>query len=157
MSDKTITLQVEITDALCGSILCSAIEGGTGYWACLDDIHRVRTKEVCSDETIGEPTDNPEIEWPWNYVSARFNDTEFDEDAYDKDDPNTHPAFEPQVVDYALIRKGIAAILAPGADIGAKLRGYVFSGVVENDGGHIDADAADAIVQFGMFGKLVFG
>jgi hypothetical protein len=156
-ASKTIVIAVEVSDGLCASILCSAIEGGTGYWAMVDEVTRVHTPGHNWDAPVGAPTRDPEIPHPWAYVSALFIDTEFDEDAYDKDDPDTHPQFEPQTVDYALIRKGIERILTPGADIGPKLRGYVCAGVMDNDGGQIDADAADAIVQFGMFGKLVFG
>lgn len=148
MSDKTdnkisITLDIEIPDQLCADILCTMLEGGVygiGYWACADNIQR----------TPGY--DDPERKADWNYVSAELSDAEHDED-----DPDSKPQFEPKTMDYALIRKGIAACLAPGANLNKSTQGYIFSGVVNKDGGDIDGDAADAIAQFAMFGKLVYG
>jgi hypothetical protein len=151
-----VRVDLDVTDSLCSDILCTAIEGGTGYWAVLDDINRapvVKGVGETGDGTIRfDEATTEEVEWPWVYVCALFCDTEHDEE-----DEESEPQFEPQVVTYDVIRKGIAAILSPGADIGSRLRGYIFAGVIGNDGGEIDADAADAIVQFGMFGKLVFG
>lgn len=150
-NEKTINIAIEISDSLCASILCSAIEGGTGYWAMLDDINRAPCDENFENIDFEKATMD-DVQWPWVYVCALFADTE-----HDPDDEESEPAFAEEVVTYDTLRKGIERILSPGADIGPKLRGYVLAGATDNDGGQIDADAADAIVQFGMFGKLVFG
>lgn len=132
-----ITLQMPVPDQLCASILCTALEGGTGYWAVVDDIVR-------------KPAAKPLYDGEFEYVSALFADTE----AQGEDD---EPAFPPQVVDYAVIRKGLQRILSGEVKVRRDLVQATQSGVVEEDGGHIDADAADVIVQAGMFGELVFG
>ena len=37
------------------------------------------------------------------------------------------------------------------------IRKYVYLAITESDAGHIDADAADCIIQAGVYGELVYG
>lgn len=61
------------------------------------------------------------------------------------------------VVDSNTVQLGIQRLLDGSVPIDSIIRGYVFSAVIERDAGHIDADAADCIIQAGVFGELIFG
>lgn len=60
-------------------------------------------------------------------------------------------------VDGDLIERGIARLAVPGVQCAADIRGWVLRGSATNDAGEIDADAADVIVQVGLFGEIVYG
>lgn len=129
--EKTVHIAFHISDQLCADILCTALEGGIGYWSAADDI----VKQTGTDPGC-IVTD---------YVSCTLHPAENDED------------FEPVVLDYAAIRRGIARVLSPGFQVSSLIADYVRRGVAENDAGHIDADAADCIVQAGVLGEITFG
>lgn len=65
--------------------------------------------------------------------------------------------FKDQNITAATIRKGLRLIV----DGTVKVREDLFKAIAlanrENDGGHIDADCADVIVQVGLFGEIVYG
>jgi len=60
-------------------------------------------------------------------------------------------------VDRALIRKGIKQVLSGEADVAASMVKLIAGADKTNDGGDIDADAADVIVQAAVFGTLTYG
>jgi hypothetical protein len=60
-------------------------------------------------------------------------------------------------IDIDLIDKGIDAILGERVSISVATQEAIERAWAELDAGEIDADAADAIVQVGLFGKLVYG
>jgi hypothetical protein len=55
------------------------------------------------------------------------------------------------------IRKGLSLIEQRDDICGSDMRKLIIGASKTNDAGDIDADAADVIVQAGIFGKLVFG
>lgn len=57
----TIQVQFDIADQLCADILCTALEGGIGYWSSASDIKKSQGED-------------------WQYVSAVLTDCEGDED-----------------------------------------------------------------------------
>jgi hypothetical protein len=58
----------------------------------------------------------------------------------------------------AVIFKGLNRILSnPKFQIASRIKQYILNGVMEKDSGHIDAEAADCIVQAGLFNEIVFG
>ena len=57
--------------------------------------------------------------------------------------------------DPGLIKEGIEMALA-GEYCNERIRGYVLNAVTHDDASYIDADAADVIVQLGLFAGLVF-
>lgn len=144
-SPRTVSTSFTLSDSFLGYVMCSAFEGGTGYWARLEDIQYgpgAKTK-ASTDEPF--------------YISAYAVDTDWDDS-----DKTGEPAFPRTLVDFDLLARGIGLILGskpataefwPNSDI----VGYVQRAVAEDDAGHIDGDAADAIMQLGMFGQLVFG
>jgi len=74
--------------------------------------------------------------------------------AYDAEDEN---AFKPKGCDRLSIRLGVERILSGEVKVNKALRGCILAGVTSYDSGLIDADAADCIVQAGLFNDLVFG
>ena len=60
-------------------------------------------------------------------------------------------------VDRALIRKGIKQVLSGEADVAASMVKLIAGANATNDGGDIDVDAADVIVQAAVFGTLTYG
>ena len=128
---RKAVVSVELKESLLADIMCIALEGGIGYWCAASHIRR--RKNESTDSPVG-----------FDYVSFRAHDTEGDD-------------FKNRPVNYNTIARGINKALKPGARIRSDLRDQIFRGVVSDDAGEIDADAADVIVQFGMFGRIVYG
>ena len=57
--------------------------------------------------------------------------------------------------DLGMIKEGIEFALS-GNYCNDRIRGYIMNAVVDNDACHIDADAADVIVQLAVFKGLVY-
>lgn len=119
-----VTIDIEISDQSCADIMCTALEGGIGYWCVSDRISRV--ENGVSD-----------------YVAF---------DAYDAEDPDTKFGH----VNYDTIRAGIQRILNGTVKIRSDLREQVLT-VVDEERCDIDSEAADCIVQAGLFNELVYG
>lgn len=121
---KTITINIEISDDTCADIMCTALEGGIGYWCVADDI-----RYVGGDS---------------EYLSfVALDDNDADAEPFGK-------------VTYDTIRIGIERILLDRVKIRRDLRNQVLS-VTNPDRTDIDADAADCIVQAGLFNDVVYG
>lgn len=131
MTDTAITITIDVPDSTCAAIICTAFESGQygiGYWACAEDVQHGSE----------DPLDD------LYYKSITLVDAEEAEDWK-------------HVVDYAAIRRGLQAVLSPGFKVNPTMRGYVQSGVVGDNLGDIDGDAADVIVQAACFGEIVYG
>lgn len=133
-----IIMPVVITDQTCFDLMCTAIEGGINYWA---DVGK-RTRALREGETIPD------------YTS-------FEADVQDGPVSCDHPDIEAAeigrfTIDPGMIRDGIRRLLAPGAQISPAIRNDVLLLAADPEHGP-DADSADAIVQFAVFGELVFG
>ncbi len=127
------------TDQACYDLMVTASEGGINYWA--DIIRRQRAR-------------HPDSEIVWCLVA-------FEADVQDGPISCNHPDIEAAeigrfMVDPGMIRDGIRRLLAPGAKISPAIRRDV--ALLATDPEHCpDADSADAVVQFAVFGELVFG
>ena len=60
-------------------------------------------------------------------------------------------------VDLHTVSKGIAEIRSGEVLVSRQIVGWVVTSDNSNDANEIDAEAADCIVQAGLFGKLVYG
>lgn len=129
-TDNMVRVAFPVSDELCADILCTAYESGhlgIGYWG---------------DAT---PTrDGDDALAPLYYRALTIVDAEGEE------------TWE-HTIDYDGVRRGIAAVMAPGFKVSPSIRGYIATGVAENDAGNIDADCADVIVQAACFGEIVYG
>lgn len=102
-------------------IICTAVEGGTGYWA-----------QVSNYRWDCEP----------ELTTATLHDME---------DGKTYPLTIESIAD------GIAKVIDPEFKVRSDIEQYVYHANRENDGGDIDAEIADIIVQAHIFGKIVYG
>ena len=129
---------MRVTDQTCYDLMVAATEGGINYWA--DIIKRKGQKR--DDSSI------PDI-------------VSFEADVQDGPISCDHPEIEAAeigrfTIDPGMIRDGIRRLLAPGAKISDAIRADVMLLATDPEHGP-DADSADAIVQFAVFGELVFG
>lgn len=60
-------------------------------------------------------------------------------------------------LDVDVIARGVALVVNDEANINSTIAGYITAGAAEYDAGMIDAWAADAVVQLGLWGKVVYG
>lgn len=66
--------------------------------------------------------------------------------------------FGPKItLDRKMVSEGIKAILSGETNVGDYLIKMVAAANATNDGGEIDSDGADAIVQVACFGNLIYG
>lgn len=80
----------------------------------------------------------------WDYAEYTLIDAEGDEDWQ-------------HVVNFNAVRRGIALLLAPEGRCTGSIKSAVSAAIRDDDGGMIDADGADAIIQFACFGEIVYG
>ena len=64
---------------------------------------------------------------------------------------------EKRTINSDVIHKGIQLLLTGEAKINGDLLGSLVAGVVKNDGGFVDAEVADCVVQAGLFEQIVYG
>lgn len=132
-----ITLAFELADQQCYDIMCTATEGGINYWA---DIIKRKGK-------LRDDSEIPDI-------------VSFEADVQDGPVSCDHPEIEAQeigrfTIGPDMIRAGLRRLLAPGAEISPAIRNDAVLQLVDPEHAS-DADTADAIVQFAVFGELVF-
>lgn len=108
-------------------VLVAAVEGGTGYWA---QVSGYRWSD-----------DNPETGQATFHV--------LDDDGIASGDRH--------LVNLETIATGISRIVQNDVQVRADLRAVIAEASRENDGGLVDADAADVIVQAALFGQVVYG
>lgn len=132
---REVLVRHVLTDSLCADVLCTALEGGIGYWGLADKI-----------QTAGPGLTGVD---PDAYGSAEISDAEAES--------AEEAAFTPFTLDYALIRRGFERILTGAVGARADIVEAVRTAAADNDAGQIDADAADVIVQVGAFNEITFG
>lgn len=133
--DKTVTVSLTISDAFCESVMTTAIESGYSgieYFASVEDVKR-------------EKVNDPKETLDWRYVSFRAQ--EDDSHTGNPDERVSH------VITYSEIRKGLALAMAASS---TRMRNYARA-IVEDDPGQLDANDADIIVQYAMFGDVIYG
>ena len=115
------------TDEFLDCVITTAVEGGIGYWS------------VCHS-------------YKWDGVPTRAVIQQFDEETGE-------PEGECYTVDRAFIAKALDRLtdLSKPRLTGEEITKYIIFGVLDDDPGDIDADAADVIVQVGCFGEVVYG
>jgi len=112
-------------------IFVTALEGGVGYWA-QSSVYKW-TKDGTDNE---EDLDN---------FHSIVTDAEDDE------------AFEESTINQDTIVKGINKIIKGEVQINDTMRQNITIASIRNDAGMLDANDADAIVQVGLLGEIMFG
>lgn len=114
-------------------IFVTALEGSIGYWA--ESLNYHWRKDDGSDDLEG-----------------------FYSDVIDAEEGESEDAcFQKSRIDISVIRKGLTNIGKEDFKINSELKRTILHASIDNDGGQIDAEGADCIVQAGLFGELVFG
>jgi hypothetical protein len=120
---------IQASDQLCADIIIGAVEGGTGYWACVSEY-----KHDCPPEQT-------------RAVLHQLND---DGDDYIMD--------EKLVLDVAAVRHGITTILeSPDYINYVLLSNRITLGILDAEWADLDADDCDVIAQVALLGKVVYG
>lgn len=138
----------EVTDEFLSHVLATAVEGGCSYWADVstesrsdepDDAARPRDFDV-SDYL--EDDDDADEEEPF-YTSASF-----------------HAAKNPSeggTLDLQDVADAISRIAGGEVEVAPAIREIIVQAVQNGDASDIDAEAADCIVQAGLFDEIVYG
>lgn len=129
-ADMFGTITLPISDAVCRELLTTACEGGSVYW--------LRGQVQYG----GDPDADLSTYGVLNVTKC-----------FDVEDRSNKFAD----INYDTIRKGIVALLKPEANVGAHHKKSIAMMLIDPDNADYDADDADAVLQFGMFGELVYG
>lgn len=157
----TLTLQHAIPNTYLASILSTASYQGIAYWCFWSDTQRERYTQpgkkpdalfdtytvallgICDVEKVGRCEDElPEV---------RFDPDQF------------HPGFEANrtATDITLdiVARGVQRLFEPGVLPGrGDIRAEILHELSEGEtGSSMDAEAADVIVQLGLFGEVIYG
>jgi len=126
----TINLELYLNEWDIEAIVVTALEGGIGHWACLDNTG-IEFKNAPKDEPVSITATKILLDGG----TLKFDDTESD-DRWD--------------LTLAMLIEGIKTFWD----------GHDHNGVIRNsclDGDELDASDANFIFQFAMFGDIVFG
>lgn len=135
MTEIEITIRREVTDRQLRDVLGTALEGGIGYWSWADNIRKIGV----ADDTVGWQYDQVDLEVP------------------DGGSDGNHLRFSNLNAD--VLRRGLQLMLAdvathPEWEEGKQLIQCL---VEEDDIAGVDATVADLLVQYGVFGEVVYG
>lgn len=108
-------------------ILTTAVEGGIGYWFQITDAKR---------------TDD--LDW----VEVKGHELNDDESAFNGPE---------HTIKATQLEKAAKAIIDPDFNMNREMKDNIARMLRERDAGNIDAYEADAVVQYAVFGKLVYG
>lgn len=112
---------------LAADVICTAIEGGIDYW---------------SDTIVYKRTEGPE------HTYAQITKHE---DLRDPDDPDHY------TINTDVVVLGLTRLLSGDVDVDGTIMDYIHQSLDDKSAYMIDNDAADIIVQAGLFGKVLFG
>ena len=139
MKEIKYTVERTLTADQMDDILTTAIEGGIGYWACLlnDDPAWVKAEEELKAE-------GKELYWSTVAIRVMFNGdkVKFVDAEEDPDDPD----LEVWTMSLEDFERGCALF--------EKERGSIKKML---DDGSFDAVEADCLIQYSVFGEIVFG
>jgi hypothetical protein len=120
-------LDIELSDKEVVSIYTTALEGGIGYWAIADEYKWQYLYEDWENDIV-HPLEPDQ-------VLVVLSDTEDDD-------------FKDEQLTPAKIRAGVKLLIEKYP--------HMYQIINDNEF-HVDADGADAVVQLGLFGEVVYG
>ncbi|UVK63849.1 hypothetical protein SEA_LILYPAD_45 [Gordonia phage LilyPad] len=143
MTFVNVEMQVELTPGFLDGVLVTAFDGdlgGSNYW--LYDV-----------DVFYNNINAPGSSRLWEAVEVKYLDS--GSQVADEEDDELHEF----TLDAESMAKGYALVLARKTEDGSPSRrsAHFLEALVTNDAGMIDADDADLIVQYAVFGKAVFG
>ena len=135
----------DLTAEEAGNIVITAAEGGIGYWSQIQPdpgYAYTRWMPDLPDGSMGEP-----ISVPDDFVFYRIAALNEDEDGYDRG--------KLYDITPALVRRGLEIAMSKARhDL---VKDVVLGCAREDWTGEIDADGADAIIQCGVYGEIIWG
>ena len=129
-----ITITLDVPNSLLWSIFVTALEGGIGYWS------------VCNEYRIGYP-DKAGAD-PEGFPAAIIQTENH------IDEPE---AAEVVRIDREVVLRGLTRIAQRSVRISDRIHQDTIKGIQEGDGGSIDSEAADCIIQAGLFDDIAYG
>jgi hypothetical protein len=120
-------LDIELSDKEVVSIYTTALEGGIGYWAIADEYKWQYLYDDWENDIV-HPLEPDQ-------VLVVLSDTEDDD-------------FKDEQLTPAKIRAGVKLLIEKYP--------HMYQIINDNEF-HVDADGADAVVQLGLFGEIVYG
>lgn len=137
MNDTTATTQPTLREEFLTDVLVTAVEGAIGYWS--------RAGEYTTDVPIDD-----------RGVTLYIDDVD-EQDVFTKVLNAENVDLVVTRVTLADIATGINRVIDPTFKVRDDIRQIVRHAVRHNDGGDIDAEIADVIIQAAVFGEIVFG
>lgn len=139
---ETITITLTVPERLPWAVFVTALEGGIGYWSRAYSYHHGKRNEAGGYDANLQG------------FTADVLDCVEHEDVV----PNEVKAADERLltIDRAVIVKGLEAIATRRVKLAERLSEAVEAGL-RGDGGAIDAEAADCVVQAGLFGEVIYG
>lgn len=134
----------QLTGAECGDIAITAAEGGIRYWSVIDRYHPIR------DDSEGwvDPVTNENIDVPDEYVFYTIE--------YINPNSDSPPRLKAKITPVT-IRRGFKIMSETPLDKGGWPVPKLLGTDREDWTGEIDSEIADMLIQFGVFGSVVFG
>jgi hypothetical protein len=127
----------DLTGAECGDIAITAAEGGIGYWSQILTYDYGRWSEDAVPHGANVPDD-------FVFYTIRFENP-------------TGPGEIEMEITPALLKRGFERMSKAPLDKGGWPVPKLLAEAREDWTGEIDSDIADMLVQFGVFGEVVFG
>lgn len=120
-------------------VFVTAMEGGIGYWSIATKYHWMNKEtEECDLDGFYA-----------NIVDAMS--------AGDTDFADTEPDFPPSTINRKVIQRGLKLIREGKAQIAPSIKEWIVKDDRENEMSRMDANAADCVVQIGLFDQIVYG
>ena len=151
----TFKITHTVDDQFIGDILTTALEGGIGYWATCTEIERANpANDRVFDQVLSPLTvySAKVVDREWFEFTQTSTPLEIQEARQDGDGPD----FDEKEINHDTVVAGIKALLTGKVKIRADLLDQVTTSIATEDC-DIDADAADCIVQAGLFGEVIYG
>jgi hypothetical protein len=152
---KVITIGDEdyvLSDVFLSQILETAVEGACSYWADIDAEHR-GGEEGRRDYDVSD------------YLEGEQDDDDDEDEAAASDDAlfytsasflvSKDPA-QGGTLDLESIADAIERIANQEVEIAPAVREIIIAAIEEEDASEVDAEAADCIVQIGLFDEIVY-
>ena len=128
-----ITITLDVPNSLLWSIFVTALEGGIGYWS------------VCNEYRIGHPDKTGEDHEGFH---ADIVETETHIEGDEEEEVR---------IDREVVLRGLPRIVRRSVRISPRITQDVILSIQQGHSGHIDSEAADCIIQAGLFDEIVYG
>lgn len=122
------------------TVVTTAVEGGIGYWSV---VHKYDWWYPDLQGHTPAPSDG------MAFTRASIELTE--------DADESHPAGRRVEVDHDTVRRGMLVLTSGERQVRRDIYEAIVLANHSSDGGEIDSEIADCIVQAGLFGRVIFG